>query len=301
MNNNKQTKNWWIDSILMAGYLLSFYLDLTGVILHQWLGAVVTILAGVHLMLHWDWVKAVTARLFKANGWRNRFNFVLDLLIMLGAVVIAETGLVISTWFNLSLSNYATWLDIHVYSSIATLAVVVIKVGVHWRWVVSVSKKVFSGMKPPEAQPVLIPVRVGIDRETVNRRQFLATMGVVGLGSLLAVSNVFSEGQATVGESTMGMKTVVMDNDTGSSLQTLNVAPTTAVETAAPAITITTEDGPELAATSTPLTLAQNEANTSSLASVCVVRCNRRCSYPGHCRRYIDLNGNGKCDQGECS
>jgi hypothetical protein len=30
------------------------------------------------------------------------------------------------------------------------------------------------------------------------------------------------------------------------------------------------------------------------------VRCDRRCSYPGHCRKYTDSNGNGRCDLGEC-
>lgn len=32
----------------------------------------------------------------------------------------------------------------------------------------------------------------------------------------------------------------------------------------------------------------------------CTVRCGRRCFYPGHCRRYRDTNGNGRCDLGEC-
>lgn len=36
--------------------------------------------------------------------------------------------------------------------------------------------------------------------------------------------------------------------------------------------------------------------NTSSLSTVC---CNRGCSYPGHCRRCVDSNSNGRCDLGE--
>jgi hypothetical protein len=52
------------------------------------------------------------------------------------------------------------------------------------------------------------------------------------------------------------------------------------------------------AANSTKQTSA-NSSSTSS-ASACQVRCNRRCSYPGHCRRYTDSNKNGRCDLGEC-
>jgi hypothetical protein len=32
----------------------------------------------------------------------------------------------------------------------------------------------------------------------------------------------------------------------------------------------------------------------------CSIQCNRMCSYPGHCHRYIDSNGNNQCDLSEC-
>jgi len=41
-------------------------------------------------------------------------------------------------------------------------------------------------------------------------------------------------------------------------------------------------------------------ASSASETSSCAVRCPRRCSYPGHCRRYVDANDNGRCDLGEC-
>lgn len=40
---------------------------------------------------------------------------------------------------------------------------------------------------------------------------------------------------------------------------------------------------------------------TLALTVVKVGQCYRRCSYPGHCRRYRDSNGNGRCDLGECA
>ena len=39
----------------------------------------------------------------------------------------------------------------------------------------------------------------------------------------------------------------------------------------------------------------------NNAAASCTIRCGRRCSYPGHCRRYTDSNGNGRCDLGECT
>jgi cytochrome b subunit of formate dehydrogenase len=53
---------------------------------------------------------------------------VIDWLLVLSYAVILVSGLVISTWFNLELSDYLLWLDYHVYSSIAALAITMVKI-----------------------------------------------------------------------------------------------------------------------------------------------------------------------------
>jgi hypothetical protein len=304
MNQKKQIKNWWIDFLLFFGFIMSFYLDLTGVIGHQWLGLAVIILAGIHLMTHWDWVKAVTTRLFKSTPARSRWYYLIDFLLMLGAVIILETGLIISTWFNLSLSNYPAWLDIHIYASLATLALTTVKVGLHWRWVVATTSKVFSPLKAhPVSQPALVPVRVErpLDRDGVDRRHFLSTMGVIGLGSLLAASNIFSDDGVAMAEFVEGGDTsqTILPTATAGQAEVIASTPTTASVTQTSAITL--EDGPELTVTATPVAVAQNYSTSlSNSSTACSIRCQRGCSYPGHCRRYTDQNSNGKCDLGEC-
>ena len=42
-------------------------------------------------------------------------------------------------------------------------------------------------------------------------------------------------------------------------------------------------------------------SSTNTSTNTCQVLCNRRCSFPGHCRRYTDANGNNRCDLGECA
>ena len=57
----------------------------------------------------------------------------------------------------------------------------------------------------------------------------------------------------------------------------------------------------ELAAQQAPTSRqAAVSSQQGSTTSNCVVRCNRRCSYPGHCRKYTDSNNYGKCDLGQC-
>src|SRR5512136_1484820 len=141
MKTNKQKHNWLIDAALFIGFLLSFWLELTGVAWHQWLGLAIGAVAGYHLLTHWTWVKSVTDRFFKQTSHQARLYYVIDAMVLIGLATIIVTGLVISTWFDLALANYSTWKTIHVITSLGTLAAVVIKLGVHWRWIIATARR----------------------------------------------------------------------------------------------------------------------------------------------------------------
>lgn len=299
MKISKPVKNWWIDAVLMVGYLFCFYVEFTGVAGHEWLSVGLTILTLVHLWLHWDWVKAITLRFFKGTNAKSRWYYVIDLLIVLGFIVILETGLIISTWFNLAIENYLVWLDLHIYSSFVTLGLLVVKVGLHWRWVVNTTRKIFGA----RGSPVTIPVKGAIlvpasrDRRVVERREFIAMMGVVSLGSVLAVSNVLSENRML--KSLTNSALAAADEEI-STTQTVPVAttpastPTTASQEASGLQSTSTVAVPQ----STPTAVA--DVSDQAPVAACTILCNGQCSFPGRCRRYTDQNNNGKCDLGEC-
>ena len=255
MKTNKQKHHWLIDAALFMAFLLSFWLELTGVELHQWLGIAIGAVAGYHLFMHWNWVKAVTDRFFKQTSLRARLYYVVDAIVLIGLATIIVTGLVISTWFDLALTNYATWKSLHVIASIGTLAAVVIKLGLHWRWIVATARRYILPQPP---QPAPIPATNGL-----GRREFLRLMGGVSVFAAIAAGSAVDALQQT--------------------------AATTAVTGSASAQSQTMSQS--TATTGTP----------SQSASSCTGQCNRRCSYPGHCRRYTDSNNNGRCDLGECA
>jgi len=70
---------------------------------------------------------------------------VMDASLMLGFALILVTGLVISSWLALALENYAAWRNIHVIASVATLLIIVVKIGLHSRWM----SKLRGGFLPP--------------------------------------------------------------------------------------------------------------------------------------------------------
>ena len=255
MKQDKQKRNWIIDATLFGGFLLALWLDLTGVAVHQWLGIAVGALAGYHLVAHWSWVEAVTSRLFGRTSRQSRQFYAVDAGLAVGFVTIAVTGLAISTWLDLTLASYAVWRNIHVLASVVTLVLVVGKIGLHWRWIVSTARqRIFPAPAPVRQIGVvqLVPVAA-----QMGRRDFVRLMAGVGAVALLAGVNALT-------------------GDAGDQAE---------------ASAATQATGGMQAVTST---------SSASAASSCRVRCGRRCSYPGHCHRYVDSNGNGRCDLGEC-
>jgi len=245
MNAKRQRSNWLLDALLLGGFLLAMLLDVTGLGLHQWLGIAIPLLAVYHLVRHWTWVKTVTGRFLGQTSNSARRAYVVDAALLAGLLSIALTGVVMSTWLNLDLAHYAAWRTVHVLVSVVTLAVLVLKIGLHWRWIVSTLRRYVLPAPRVQSLPgqlAPVPVRVG-------RRDFIGLMGAVGALSLVAAA------QALRGNAEAASETA----NTGSAL--------------------------------TP---------SAGQSATCSIACNRRCSYPGQCRRYTDSNGNGRCDLGEC-
>jgi hypothetical protein len=252
-------KKWIIDAILLANFLVAFMLDLTGVALHQWLGVSAAALIGYHLLIHWDWVKAVSQRFLGQTSDRSRLYYLLDVSLLAGFGAISLSGLFISTWLNLPLENFALWRGLHVAVSISTLILLLAKIALHWRWIVDVARRaVFAGGVPAlPAQGKLQPAPV-----VTSRRDFLKLMGIVAGASAVALIGVVNDDAAET----------VSAAAVSDSLDNASVGSTTALAS----------------------------AKTTTTTTACVVRCNKRCAYPGRCRRYRDANGNRLCDLGEC-
>ncbi len=295
MKTNRQKSNWILDALLFTGFLVSFALDWTGLPMHQWVGIFGGLLAVYHLVIHWDWVAAVTLRLFGKTSGQARTYYLLDALVLLGFYVILVSGLLISTWLDLTLTNYAMVKDFHVIASIVTLVLVVLKIGLHWRWIVNVARQhVFR----PVVKPVPAAVRTPVPG-AMTRADFLKLMCIVGAASLVAVTftlndNVEAQASAASVDTTTSGTSDTTTTSTNTTT-TQEVVPTATVQpTATETVTVSVPT-----ATATTQSVTQVQTYTSQ-TTACIVRCNKHCSYPGHCRKYQDTNGNNLCDLGEC-
>lgn len=283
-----QKTNWWLDAILYAGFLALFFLDLTGVDLHQWLGLTIGILALVHLVLHLDWVIAVTGKIFGNIPNSARFNLLLDTGIGIGFFLIIITGIVISTWLNLSFNNYMVWKNIHTLLSIFTLFALLLKLLLHRKWIVKTAGKCFLVEKnkrvPTQGAGVLAANKLA-------RRDFLKVGAALGAGALIGVVQLHKVVRDVLDEKAI-YSSIPEDNIMSGEVISPVEQTQPDMEIPQPELTATSEVQPTLA----PVAVESNSGKTEE----CYVRCPRACSYPGRCRRYVDTNGNGRCDYGEC-
>lgn len=266
MKNNVQKSNWIIDAILLTGFLATFFMDVIGLALHQWFGIAVGLLAGYHLLVHRNWVVKNARRILSFASNNVQLYFLMDVILMFGFILILATGLVISTWLDIYLDNYSVWKNIHIAASIGTLSFVIIKIGYHWRWILSVAKRfqIIPDISTERSQPTQ-PI---ISSAGLERREFFKLMGILGVASAIAIGNGF-RGFEDTEDALIAQETSLLSSSSQNILQN--------------------SESP-----------SQENSEETVESNTCKVKCNKRCSFPGHCRRYEDINQNNICDNGEC-
>jgi hypothetical protein len=113
----------------------SFY----GLPFHEWAGLIIGLFFILHKLLNWGWIKKVTISIFRKCTGRARFNYVLDLLLLVGVILMILSGIAIArtidfSWLRLGGSTIF-WRVMHTSSSFITLALFGIHLGLHWNWV----------------------------------------------------------------------------------------------------------------------------------------------------------------------
>ena len=217
---------------------------------------------------------------------KTKINYWVDVVIAIAFILSAISGLVfllpLTTTTVLGLS-FAVWDQLHIWGSLAMISGVLVHLALHWKWVVTMTRKSFAGpgqatkgqtrareKREPVGQPATAVTPTG---KQLNRREFLQ---YAGIGALVAGAGAIS--YKTFFDSA---------SQTASSVAASAASTPTGATTGATTTTATTAT-----ATSIPLTV-QNSTTTGAVA------CRKGKvydAYPGSCHDYVDADGDGYCD-----
>ena len=131
-------RNLAIDIAALAVYLVAANPAVTGIGIHEWLGLGMLVIFFVHAAMHVDWVIEAVRRSFVRLSWARTGNAVLDLVIVAVVMVVMVSGVMVSGAVLPALGLYADgyyfWDPLHAIAAKALLALLLVHVVAHWRW-----------------------------------------------------------------------------------------------------------------------------------------------------------------------
>jgi hypothetical protein len=193
---------------------------------------------------------------------KTTVNYWVDLAIGVSFVFSAISGLVFVLPFDATAGvlgiSYQAWNSLHTWSSLALIAGVGAHLALHWKWMVSMTKRMLSPagrQTAPKTTPE--PAHAGAKGTPMSRRAFLTAVGTTAAaaGLLVAATTIFGTDRAGAGSTEL-------------------------------------EDTSSAEASST----ASEVSSASQGGTVACPRALVNDPYPGKCHHYVDTTGDGFCD-----
>ncbi len=160
---NSTKINLAVDGGIFLGFLAAGAPHFTGMMVHEWLGLAFGAALITHLLLHWQWLVAVTRRFLSGAPRQARLNYLLNLLLFIDVTLIIYSGLMISRValpaLGLSLEAGGAWWGIHDLTANLSLVLVGLHLALHWQWLVKAIKRYVVQpltSRRPAAQPVQV-------------------------------------------------------------------------------------------------------------------------------------------------
>lgn len=158
---NTTKLNLFLDIGLALAFVVELERHFTGLRNHELIGVGIGIALVIHLVLHWKWVWNITKSFFRNLFHSSRLSYVLNTLLLVDMGVIIVTGILISETLGLQLgidrSAQQTFKSLHILGSNFSLLLVGSHVAIHWKWILSNTKKYILRIKSgkPAVQPIV--------------------------------------------------------------------------------------------------------------------------------------------------
>lgn len=158
--NQRQVKpiKWGLDLIMGIVFALLFNARvLGGIAFHEFAGLALGAAVLCHLLLNGNWILKVSKMILNRQlNARTRLNYLLSVMLLLDFLIILLSGINISK-VALPLNLHLPYLGkgIHISASYLALGLIGIHLGLHWKWVMTITQRIISVYKPSKLTRVL--------------------------------------------------------------------------------------------------------------------------------------------------
>lgn len=142
---------------LAMGIIFAFLFNkqvLGGMKFHEIAGLAIGVAVLVHVLLNYKWVVNVSKSIFsKKVTLRTRLVYILNILLLIDMAIIIISGIGISKILFPNLGFYNSFLNqrTHISAAFIALTLIGIHLGLHWKWVINVFKKIIKLNKSNKA------------------------------------------------------------------------------------------------------------------------------------------------------
>lgn len=181
--------------------------------LHTWISLAMVVIALVHIIFHWKWVKSMVARVFNGKAGemnaRGRYNLGLNTVTALSFLISALSGF----YFLLTpgseggrnpdpmfIFSRTAWDMIHTWSSVVFILAAILHFVIHWGWITKVTKKIFQIKKEGAVQTFNQSEKIGVKEYTMIKKALGITLlvAVIGLLAFGAINRTQAKSEDTV-------------------------------------------------------------------------------------------------------
>jgi len=130
--------------------------------IHLWTGLGMILIIGVHIVVHWMWIRTMFNRCFKRDAceigkmnWRAQNSIILDAVVALSFFLASVSGIyllfapgrssAVST--PMFIFSWYIWDVIHTWSGIVMFMSVILHFFIHWGWIIKVTKRIVVSKK----------------------------------------------------------------------------------------------------------------------------------------------------------
>src|SRR5512145_740987 len=153
--------NLSIDVAIFGAFLIAMAPRLSGNTIHEWLSIAFGAAIVIHLLLHWQWLVAVTKRFFGKEPWLVQINYLLNSLLFIDMTLIIFTGLMISEaalpLLGIHVAPGGMWRRLHSLSANVAVFLVGLHTAFHWQWIVGSVKRKFINSRARQQQGLRMP------------------------------------------------------------------------------------------------------------------------------------------------